>query len=261
MSLKRRHGSYYWDREASRLTEPVFQEQTARYKQKEYLQLISTWAPPGGEKRLLKTDLFEEAFGKDSLLDVIGPPAQTIGIDISREVAARARLALPVSPLLVADVCLLPFKTESFDLIVSSSTLDHLPSGSLPAAVKELRRVLRTGGCLILTLDSSHNPLHLLSHYLRKWAGGLYVERCYTSEEANAMLRECRFEVTDVTAIYHIPIGINFLAKKLEAIFGARSDRWIARAIAIFSRLGNFRTRFLTGRFIALRALKPHELS
>jgi hypothetical protein len=117
------------------MKEPQFQEQIALYKRQENLELISAWAPPD-VRRLLKTDLFEEGFGKDALLDaLVGTYPMVVGMDISHVVATAAKGSVPGVGYVVSDTCALPFQTQSFDLIVSISTLDHLPPELLPAAL------------------------------------------------------------------------------------------------------------------------------
>lgn len=57
------------------------------------------------------------------------------------------------------------FAAETFDLVVSTSTLDHFTCREdLVTSLEEISRVLRPGGLLILTLD---NPLNLLYPPLR----------------------------------------------------------------------------------------------
>ncbi len=51
-----------------------------------------------------------------------------------------------------ADVTALPFPDGSFDRVVCVSTLEHMP-GDWGKGVRELVRVLRPGGVLLLTLD------------------------------------------------------------------------------------------------------------
>lgn len=261
--------SDYWDGVARRMNGPIFQEQIAMYKRRLYLDLISAWAPPVEDpthradreaRTLLKTDLFEEAFGKDLLLDSLKEKySTTIGMDISNVVAEKAKKQVPGISCLTNDVCNLPFKNESFDLILSNSTLDHLPFDMISNGINELWRVLKQGGCMILTLDSRHNPLHLLSHYIRRWMGGYHEERCFTIQEATALLNKGRFQVSDITAIYHIPPGINFMAKMLHKAIGPRSNRLIRYMIDIFHKGGQLPTRFFTGRFIAIHAVKKKE--
>jgi SAM-dependent methyltransferase len=53
----------------------------------------------------------------------------------------------------MADVTKLQFADNSFDLIVSSEVLEHVPD--LNAAFKEMRRVLRPGGCHVFTVPPS----------------------------------------------------------------------------------------------------------
>jgi SAM-dependent methyltransferase len=236
---------------------PQFQEQIAHYKRAENLALIAAWAPPG-TRSVLKTDLFEEAFGEDRLLDVLADRYPRVtGLEISPVVAAAARRRLPALPCVVGDVAAVPLRAGSVDLIVSISTLDHLPPPLLPAALADLCRVLRPGGCLILTLDSRHNPLHVLSNVLRRRLGRIHAERCYTVGEVRAALAGLGVLVTAVTAIYHVPFPVNFLARQAERLLG-RGVRPPVRLLTRWcARLGGLPTRFLTGRYIALRIVRP----
>ena len=248
-----------WDALAKRMDEPQFQEHIALYKRQENLELIAAWAPTG-VRRLLKTDLFEEGFGKDSLLDALAATyPMVVGMDISRVVAAAAKGRVPGAGCVVSDACALPFKPRTFDLIVSISTLDHLPPAALPDALGELCRVLRPAGCLILTLDSRHNPLHVLSNHIRRWMRRIHAERCYTVNEVVAALARQPVAVTETTAIYHVPFPVNFLAKKARAAAGARADVWIRGVVGLCRRLAPLPTRFFTGRYIALRIVKETD--
>lgn len=50
----------------------------------------------------------------------------------------------------------IPFADESFDVISSFNSLDHVDD--LPAVVEELIRVLAPGGTLLLLMDVNHEP-------------------------------------------------------------------------------------------------------
>ena len=248
--------SRVWDGVASSLREPQFQEQLALYKRRETLALIAAWAPPRVH-RVLKTDLFEEGFGQDAILDALaGIYPVVVGMDISPVVVAAARARLSGITHVVGDAHALPFKAAAFDLVVSVSTLDHLPPDLLPRALAELCRVLAAGGCVVLTLDSRHNPLHVLSNVLRRRLGRIHAERCYTVGEVRAALSGQPVRVTDETAVYHVPFPVNFLAKRAEKLAGTRAHRPIQALVRAFEALGVLPTRFLTGRYIALRIVK-----
>ncbi|MDN3029487.1 class I SAM-dependent methyltransferase [Streptomyces sp. S.PB5] len=83
---------------------------------------------------------------------------QVVGADLSpvavarasREAAARA-VGLPVT---VADMRRLPFAGSVFDVVLcADNSLAHLLTAEdVTAALREMRRVLRTGGLLLLTL-------------------------------------------------------------------------------------------------------------
>ena len=86
------------------------------------------------------------------LAEQVAPDGEAIGLDLAEaHVVAAQRLnggqGLPLR-FTQGDIMRLPFDEGSFDLIWSSNTINHLPDP--PAAVRELGRLLRPGGRLVL---------------------------------------------------------------------------------------------------------------
>jgi ubiquinone/menaquinone biosynthesis C-methylase UbiE len=74
-----------------------------------------------------------------------------VAFDLSTSAVQRAKDSSPLAKFLVADACDLPFTHASFDVVICSEVLEHLPDPEL--AVIEFDRVLKTGGALILTVQ------------------------------------------------------------------------------------------------------------
>jgi len=68
--------------------------------------------------------------------------------------------------VLSADACRLPFDDGSFDLVISASTLEHIPAFWL--AAEEMRRVLAPGGTMIVSTPGY--GVSRLGNSVRKWA-------------------------------------------------------------------------------------------
>ena len=85
------------------------------------------------------------------------PAGKTVGIELSDGMLAQARKKVAAAgieqrvELLRADALALPFKDQSFDLVVNSYMLDLLPRDDIPRALSEFGRVLRPGGRLVLS--------------------------------------------------------------------------------------------------------------
>lgn len=78
--------------------------------------------------------------------------ANIFGADFSRAMLARARSEVPSARLVQTDGCSLPFKSESFDLVLFFAVLTCVPDSSEQRALlSEAKRVLRPGGVVYIS--------------------------------------------------------------------------------------------------------------
>jgi SAM-dependent methyltransferase len=84
-------------------------------------------------------------------------PARVAGVDVSERILETARAAAaPLEPELVrAELEALPFEDGAFDLVLCTQVIEHLTDPD--SGLRELARVLRSGGTLILTTDNARN--------------------------------------------------------------------------------------------------------
>jgi SAM-dependent methyltransferase len=214
-------------------------------------RLLAAWLPPRC-RRLLKTDVFDEAVAGGLSPFLASRADELVAVDASPAAVAAARRRHPELEAHVADVRTLPFEDASFDAVVSNSTLDHFPSlADVEAAVRELRRVLEPGGVFVLTLDNPWNPLVALRNALpfrplaRLGLVPYYVGATCGRGRLRRLLGAAGFEVEEVGAVLHVPrVVVRALRPPLRLVLeGERLERWP--------------TRYLTGQFVAARARRP----
>jgi ubiquinone/menaquinone biosynthesis C-methylase UbiE len=179
-------------------------------------------------------------------------------------VASAAVARYPRLHALGADARHLPFADGSFGAVVSTSTLDHFQApDDIVKSLREIHRVLRTGGCLLLTLDNGANPavalrnaapfrllncLGLVPYYV----GTTYGPRC-----ARRALEQAGFAVLEVDGIMHCPRACAVaVAWQLQRHGGARMQRIFLRTLMACELLAQWPTQFLSGYFVALRAVR-----
>jgi SAM-dependent methyltransferase len=226
--------------------------------------LLTRWLLNGPMENLLKTDLFDEAVsdGLSSLLDVRSK--RVFYIDASLEVHRRAKRRHPNLQTVGTDVRCLPFADGTFDGIVSNSTLDHFKSlDDLVISLRELYRVLQQGGQMILTLDNLANPIILLRNglpfhllYYMKIVP-YYVGVTLGPYRLQRLLKEVGFKILEVDTIMHCPRVLAVaIACWMERHASPKTQRVFLDFLMVFERLSHLPTRFLTGHFIAIRAMK-----
>jgi ubiquinone/menaquinone biosynthesis C-methylase UbiE len=76
-------------------------------------------------------------------------PAMVVGVDISERMIEEARRRHPDGRFEVARIHELPFPDGSFDVVIASAVLHHIPDEHLPAAFAELHRVLDEHGRIV----------------------------------------------------------------------------------------------------------------
>jgi SAM-dependent methyltransferase len=226
--------------------------------------LLCRWLPSHCG-RLIKTDLFDEAVGHGLYPELADRADEVVGVDVSGAAVHAAAERYPGFDARVGDVLALPFADASFDVVVSNSTLDHFESrASLCAAVRELARLLRTGGNLIITLDNRANPIvavrtsRLLGPLHRLGVVPYYVGATCGPRSLSSLLRDSGFNVAEMASIMHCPPQLAaHLAVRLGAAAGDRqSERRYLQRVLRFEAMARWPTRYLTGHFVAARAVR-----
>jgi ubiquinone/menaquinone biosynthesis C-methylase UbiE len=168
-------------------------------------------------------------------VDILSLGSRVIGLDISLPMLIQAGKKLKGYPIetVLADMSNLPFRESSFDKVVSVTALEFIEDAK--GAVKELFRVTRRGGCIVVA------TLNILS----PWA---------LRRKAQAKERQTIFE----KAIFRSPDELRSLASiegvvKTAIHFQKEDDP--EEAVRIEREGG--RKKWDTGAFVAIRWEKP----
>jgi ubiquinone/menaquinone biosynthesis C-methylase UbiE len=112
--------------------------------------------------------ILEVACGQGGFVhELANAGAQVTGCDFSSAAlhATRSKLGANQAALVQGDAQSLPFADNSFDVLVSCETIEHLPR--VQAALGEVHRVTRPGGMLFLTTPNYFNFMGLCEIYAR----------------------------------------------------------------------------------------------
>src|ERR1700722_10013270 len=91
--------------------------------------------------------------GTGAILKQLGNPDMNVGVDLAGEAISFCRQR-GLNNVRVSDICALPFPDASFDAVICSSVLYHRWVKDVSAALRELGRVLRPGGLLVVNVPA-----------------------------------------------------------------------------------------------------------
>jgi len=177
----------------------------------------------------------------------------------ARTVLAADRRNTPAFQSMVCDVRRLPLGSESVDVVVSMSTLDHFDArNDIGNSLDEMTRVLRHGGLLLVTLDNPRNPsYHLVRWITRKGWAPFELGQTLSLAALEGMLIERGLRVRTTAYLIHNPRGFStllFLA--LRKTLGRFASAPIRVLLSVFALMGKLPSRSLTGCFLAVAAVK-----
>ena len=123
------------------------------------------------------------------------------GIDVSPDAIELARGELPEAELHVGPLTAVPFPNASFDLVTLNDVLQHIDEGEVEPSLRELRRVLKPEGALLVRTNGGlrasrprsdwrlYSRGSLVAELTR---GGFRVERVTYANAAVSTLRAAR---------------------------------------------------------------------
>lgn len=175
-------------------------------------------ALPGG--RLLD---WGAGWGQTSLL-LAARGLEVVAYDVEDKGAAAGLLAGTGVACVVAPGPRLPFEDGAFDGVLNCGVLEHVDDP--PAALAELRRVLRPGGRLF----TYHLPnRHAWTEWLGRRLGRFHHDRTYTRRGAIALLEAGGFHVLACRPFHWLPRNVWGHSPRLAAL--------AARGVAAFEGL------------------------
>jgi SAM-dependent methyltransferase len=172
--------------------------------------------------------ILDAGCGTGAILKRLGNPEINVGIDLAPEAISFChRRAL--DNVQQGDICALPFADASFDAVICSSVLYHQWVTDVSSAIREMGRVLRPGGLLLLNvpalrlLHSAHDDAVLTAHRFRK-------------SEIRALLLENHFVIRRLTYWTTLLFPLALLARTLG---GSRTGRDFD-SVGILSRFPDY---------------------
>ena len=212
------------------------------------IRLLSSQVPDWRGVRILKTDLWDEARNTRIMQWAADQGADVFGIDISSPTVGLAREQFAPGALKAsrADVRHLPFADASFDVVYSMGTIEHFDESE--DAVREMARVLKPGGRVILGVPNRFDPflrpvmvwlLWVLGHY------GYGFEKSYSRRALRRMLERAGLDVAGESGILFIPGWLRMADLAAYTRFQA-ATRVTRALVRLFAGLGR--------RFPRLRA-------
>ena len=131
-------------------------------------QTLQAELPDWREKKIL-----DVGCGTGAILKQLGNPERNVGIDLAPEAISFCR-ERGLNNVRQGDIHALPLPDASFDAVICSSVLYHQWVSDVEGAVREMRRVLRPGGVLLINvpafsfLHSAHDEAVMTARRFRK---------------------------------------------------------------------------------------------
>ena len=188
-------------------------EKVAPFRFKLAARNISRELQLKGGERILELGSGLGLLGK-AIKDEVEGNLEFYGVDLAFNPAAKSKENL-IEPT-QADVINLPFANESFDALVSTDVLEHIPNAE--AAVHEIKRVLRPGAkAFIVIADPTEARFHQVRGHIDRTNEGSHVSFWENLFKAHGFLvletESERYRTRDWRKIFNLPFLVKLKDK------------------------------------------------
>ncbi len=183
-------------------------------------------------------EILDVGCGTGAILKELGNPEKNVGIDLAPEAISFCRQR-GLNNVRQGDICALPFADASFDAVICSSVLYHQWVADLAGAVREMHRVLRPGGVLLVNV-----PAFPFLHSAHDEA--VMTARRFKKAEIRHLLVKQNFKIQRLTywttflfplAIAARTLGGSKMGRDFERVEGSFPERVLAQIMAFELRL------------------------
>jgi ubiquinone/menaquinone biosynthesis C-methylase UbiE len=176
--------------------------------------------------------------GTGAILKRLGNPEKNVGIDVAPEALAFCRQR-GLNNVRKGNICAIPFADDSFDAVICSSVLYHQWVSDVEGAVREMYRVLRPDGVVVINvpafsfLHSPHDDAVMTARRFRK-------------QEVLELLRNQNFQIRRLTywttflfplAVVVRTLGGSKMGRDFETDHASFTQRALAQVMTLELRL------------------------
>jgi SAM-dependent methyltransferase len=196
-------------------------------------QTLEAELPDWREKKIL-----DVGCGTGAILKQLGNPEKNVGIDLAPEAISFCRQR-GLNNVQQGDIHALPFADASFDVVICSSVLYHQWVSDLEGAVREMHRVLRPDGTLLIIV-----PAFPFLHSAHDEA--VMTARRFKKREIRQLLQKQNFKIRRLTywttflfplAIAARTLGGSKMGRDFETEGTSFTQRALAQIMALELRL------------------------
>ncbi len=141
------------------------------------------------------------------------PKSKITGLDSYTKAITFARSKYPQIAFIVADAHKLPFKNNSFDLIICTETLEHVIDPK--KVLSEMRRVLKKHGLAIISMDSGSLLFRSVWYFWTKTKGKVWHNAHlheFNARLLEDLIKKSGFKIKKKLPS-HLGMAVTFLAR------------------------------------------------
>jgi cyclopropane fatty-acyl-phospholipid synthase-like methyltransferase len=112
------------------------------------------------------------------------------GVDISAEQIRQAAVSVPDAEFVCADALTVTFPDGNFDAVISLYTFDHIPRDEYRGLLERIRRWLRPGGLLLLSIEDHDEPGTVV-----EWLGVDMFFSMFGADVVRQLVRDAGFDI------------------------------------------------------------------